>query len=79
MLYDGFNFSVMQKHKSKTTIKWSKRENDFLISWEKDYPHNMYHFHEQILDKEFLRSLTAKGYDIKTLKFEVKKFDDKVP
>jgi len=62
------------KHQSTTKIKWSKRENDYKISWDKDHKSNIGFINDYILDEEFLQELRQRGYDLDSLKFEIKKF-----
>jgi hypothetical protein len=62
-------------HQSTTKIKWSKRENNYVISWDKDHQCNSGFINDYILDKLFLQELRERGYDLDTLKFEIKKFD----
>jgi hypothetical protein len=61
-------------HQSKTKIKWSKREKDYKISWDKDHKCNIGFINDYILDEEFLQELRQRGYDLDSLKFEIKKF-----
>lgn len=62
------------KHQSKTTIRWSRKENDFVIDWQKDHQCNASFINDHILDKSFLQELRERGYDLDTLRFEIKKF-----
>ena len=62
------------KHQSTTKIKWSKKENDYKIDWDKDLQCNAGFINDHILDKSFLQELRERGYDLDTLKFEIKKF-----
>lgn len=59
----------------KLTYKWSKRLNDFLIHHPaKCDGHLLYGFFEgHTTIKDFLKELEIRGYDLKTMKFEVKK------
>lgn len=61
-------------HQSTTKIKWSKKENDYKIDWDKDHQCNAGFINDHILDKSFLQELRERGYDLDTLKFEIKKF-----
>ena len=61
-------------HQSTTKIKWSKREKDYKITWDKDHQCNAGFINDYILDKEFLKELRERGYDLDSLKFEIKKF-----
>jgi hypothetical protein len=58
----------------KLTYKWSKRENDYLINYPRKCDgHLLYGFFEGCMGvKEFLAELEKRGYDLKTLKFEIK-------
>lgn len=62
------------KHKSTTKLKWSKKENDYIINWGKDFQSNIGFINDYILDKEFLEELRKRGYDLESMKFEIKKF-----
>lgn len=52
-------------------IRWSKRDNDLLVSY--DDKRNGHFVSNLVLTDELLSQLEARGYDIKTLKFEIKK------
>lgn len=57
----------------KMRIRWWPKENDFGIFWEKDYSSNASFIADHICDKEFIKELERRGYDLKTLKFEITK------
>lgn len=58
----------------KLTYKWSKRENDYLINYPRKCDGHLVHgfFAGYTNGKEFMEELEKRGYDLKTLKFEVK-------
>lgn len=57
-------------------IQYSKKEKDFLIHYENDYSSNAAYINDHILNKEFVDELKNRGYDVSTLKFSIKKFND---
>ena len=59
----------------KTTIKWSKQSKDFIVSWHENHIFNAGFINDHILDKAFLEELKKRGYNVKTLKFEISKED----
>lgn len=58
----------------KLTYKWSKKEKDFLIHYPRKCDGHLVHgfFSGYMNGKEFMEELEKRGYDLKTLKFEVK-------
>jgi hypothetical protein len=57
----------------KLAYKWSKRHKDYLIHFPtRPDGRLLYGFFESDSAKEFLKELEARGYDLTTLKFEVK-------
>lgn len=50
---------------------WSKKENDLVIAFPKRSDGNF--LHSSFFDSGFIKELIARGYDIKTLKFSIKK------
>lgn len=62
----------------KLTYKWSKRHKDYLINYPaKCDGHLLYGFFEGYTPvKEFLKELEERGYDLKTMKFEIKQKEE---
>lgn len=58
---------------NKLRARWSKRENDILVT----YPlgistsSDMGYLFTDIFNKDFIQEMKSRGYDIKTLKFEI--------
>jgi len=59
---------------NKLTYKWSKREKDFLIHFPRKCDGHLVNsfFNGHVNGKEFLEELEKRGYDLTTLKFEIK-------
>lgn len=45
-----------------------------MIDWQKDHQANASFINDYILDKEFIKELLERGYDLDTFRFEIKKF-----
>lgn len=57
-------------------VKYSKREQDFLIQWKNDFSSNGSFINDHICDKSFIAELKNRGYDITTLHFSIKKLNE---
>lgn len=57
--------------KDRIKIRWSKRDNDLLVSY--DDKRNGHFVSNIMLNDELISGLEARGYDLKTLRFEIKK------
>lgn len=55
-------------------VHWSKKENDFLIHYDKS-PNGGF-VNDHLLNKEFLNELKNRGFDLKTLRFSIKKSNE---
>lgn len=72
----------------KNTLKaaWSKKENDFLIHFPRscdgsllnDYLFHHHYWFDQERKKSLKDELEERGYDLKTLKFSIKKLSQSV-
>jgi len=72
--------------KNKLTLIWSKRENDFLVRYptkpDGHLVHNLfdgkrYNRFDKTYDDSFVDELKKRGYDLKTLRFEIKRLPSK--
>lgn len=55
-------------------VAWSKRERDFLIHYDNSPTGGL--VTDNLLKKEFIEELKNRGYDLKTLKFSIKKLNE---
>jgi len=71
----------------KLRVKWSKRENDFMIYYpcgpDGHLAHNFFnskqhHPFDDSWSDSFFDELKARGYDLTTLKFEVTRFPKEI-
>ena len=72
---------------NKLRAKWSKREKDIIINYPLGIQTNcdMGYLFYDVFTKEFKKEMKERGYDIETLKFEIKvdekgeRFKEKFP
>jgi hypothetical protein len=57
------------------TVRYSKKENDFVIHWTKDHQCNAGFILDVITEPYFLDELQNRGYDVDTLRFSIKKLN----
>lgn len=69
--------------KKKLTIKWSKREKDLMFNYpskpDGHLMHNAFSYTPTSSGKSLIEELTARGYDITTIKFSIERRADYNP
>lgn len=77
----------MEKKFDSLKVKWSKKENDFLISFPRscdgslinDYLFNHQYWYDSRMKKSLKDELEERGYDLTTIKFSIKLKDSPKP
>jgi hypothetical protein len=58
-------------------LYWSKRENDLMADWDSETSNANANFLLTVFNKETLESLDRRGYDLTTLRFQIRKKAEK--
>ncbi len=61
----------MNKKESKLKIRWSEKEESIEVFWENTQKANA-NYLLMVFDDEFEEEMKSRGFDIKTIKFEIR-------
>jgi len=61
--------------KDKIRVYWSKKEGDLMVDWDHEAGQANPRYVLSLFPQEVLDELTNRGYDISTLRFQIRKKD----
>jgi len=61
----------MNKKESKLKIRWNEKEESIEVFWENTQKANA-NYLLMVFDDEFEEEMKSRGFDIKTIKFEIR-------
>ena len=65
----------MEVKETKLKVRWSKKEKSIEVFWE-NTPKANANYLFRVFDDEFKEEMKRRGFDIKTIKFEIKELEN---
>ena len=62
----------MTSKETKLKIRWNKSEDDLEVIWENTPKANGNYLFSKVFNDEFQKEMIERGFDLKTIKFEIK-------